>query len=200
MYTTGQFAKLIRKTTRTLQTWDRNKTFVPEIRTSTNRRLYSHKQYLEYINQPISESQNKTVAYCRVSSTSQRKELQSQINFVTDFANARGVAFNEIYTDIGSGLNYKRKNFLRLTKDIIERKISKLIIAHKDRFVRFGYEWLEWLCGEYDVELIVINDDRLSPTEEMTKDLMDIIHVFSCRLYGLRSYKTKIKEACDAAQ
>ena len=198
MYTTGQFAKLIHKTVRTLQTWDKNNILKPEIRTQTNRRLYSHAQYLKYINEPITNLQNKIVAYCRVSSSSQHKELQSQINFIRNFAFNKGEILSRIYNDIGSGLNYKRKEFLLLTKDIIERKISKLIIAHKDRLVRFGFEWFEWLCNLYDVELLVINDDRLSPTEEMTKDLMDIIHVFSCRLYGLRSYKTKIKEACNA--
>lgn len=199
MYTTGQFAKLIKKTTRTLQTWDKNNILKPEIRTATNRRLYSHKQYLDYFNVPETIIKKEVAAYCRVSSAGQKKELVNQINFVTDFANARGLVIDKVYKDIGSGLNYKRKYFLELTKKIQEGLISEIIIAHKDRFVRFGFEWFEWLCDNYNVKLTVINDERLSPTEEITKDLMDIIHVFSCRLYGLRSYSTKIKAVCDAS-
>lgn len=195
MYKIGEFAKLIKKSIKTLQRWDREGTFSPEIRTVTNRRLYSHKQYLDYFNIE-NNIKRKNVAYIRVSSSSQKDDLKSQKVYVNKFSLNAGLSLDEIYEDIGSGLNYKRKNFIKLTDEIINKEINTLIIAHKDRLVRFGFEWFQWLCERNDVKLIIINDETLSPHEEMTKDLMSIIHVFSSRLYGLRKYTKTINEAC----
>jgi len=76
----------------------------------------------------------------------------------------------------------------------MERKVSKIFIAYKDRFIRFGYEWFEELCEKHGTEIIVINNEEMSPEKELVEDLVSIIHVFSCRIYGLRKYKKKIKE------
>lgn len=78
--------------------------------------------------------------------------------------------------------------------------ISRIIIAHKDRFIRFGYDWFEKFLESNGVEIIVVNNERLSPEEELVQDLISIIHVFSCRIYGLRKYKTKIKEDEEVAK
>lgn len=195
MYNVSEFAKLIKKNVKTLQRWDREGTLKPEIRTSTNRRIYSHKQYLDYFNLG-NDVKRKTIVYCRVSSSNQKQDLVSQKNSLIDFTKNSGISVDEIYEDIGSGLNYKRKNFLKLCEQIINREIEIVIIAHKDRLVRFGFEWFEWLCEKYGTELRIINDERLSPTDEMCKDLMSMIHVFSSRLYGLRKYKKQLNETC----
>lgn len=79
--------------------------------------------------------------------------------------------------------------------EMVERgEVAAIIIAHKDRLIRFGYEWFEGFCSNHGTEIIVMNNESLSPEEEMTKDLLSIIHCFSSRLYGLRKYKKKIKE------
>ena len=195
MYNISEFAKLIKKNVKTLQRWDREGILKPEIRTSTNRRIYSHKQYLDYFNLG-GDVKRKTIVYCRVSSSNQKQDLVSQKNSLIDFTKNSGISVDEIYEDIASGLNYKRKNFLKLCEQIINREIETVIIAHKDRLVRFGFEWFEWLCEKYGTELRIINDERLSPTDEMCKDLMSIIHVFSSRLYGLRKYKKQLNETC----
>lgn len=195
MYKIGEFSKLIKKSVKTLQRWDREGTLKPDIRTSTNRRLYSHKQYLDYFN--INNNiKRKNVAYIRVSSSSQKNDLKSQKDYINKFSLNAGLSLDDIYEDVGSGLNYKRKNFLKLTQEIINREINTIIIAHKDRLVRFGFEYFQWLCDNNDVKILIINDENLSPQEEMVKDLMSIIHVFSSRLYGLRKYKNTINEAC----
>ena len=75
--------------------------------------------------------------------------------------------------------------------------IKTIIVAHKDRFIRFGYEWFERFLKANGVEIIVVNNEVLSPQEEMVQDLINIIHVFSCRIYGLRKYKKKIEEDED---
>lgn len=195
MYKVGEFAKLIKKSVKTLQRWDREGFYHPEVKTPTGHRLYSHKQYLEYFNIE-NNIKRKNIVYCRVSSSGQKNDLKTQKEFLTKFTFNSGISVDDFYEDIGSGLNYKRKNFIKLTKEIINGEIETLIIAHKDRLVRFGFEWFEWLCGEYNTKILIINDDKLSPEEEMCTDLMSIIHVFSSRLYGLRKYKKELNETC----
>jgi len=195
MYSTGIFAKMIKRCSKTLQRWDKEGILKPEFKSPKGRRLYSHKQYLEYFNLNKNETK-KIIAYCRVSSSSQQNDLKSQINFVKEFMFNKGEIINEVYTDIGSGLNYKRKNFLKLIDEINQGLIKEIIIAHKDRLVRFGFELIEHICEENNVILTVINDEKLSPNEEMSKDLISIIHVFSSRFYGLRKYKKILNETC----
>ena len=101
---------------------------------------------------------------------------------------------DDILRDIGSGLNYKRKNWNELLDLVQKREIKTVLISHKDRFVRFGFEWFEGFLQKCGVEMGVVNNDTLSPQEELVQDLISIIHVFSCRIYGLRKYKKKLKE------
>jgi putative resolvase len=199
MYSIGKFAKMINKHVRTLQRWDNENIFKPAKYTPKGRKLYSHEQYIEFINKNFSfnETEKETVIYCRVSSFNQKEDLKSQLAFVEEYCTINQIHVDSVLTDIGSGLNYKRKNFLKLINDITKQKINKIIIAHKDRLVRFGFELIEELCKENNIELIVINEQKLSPQEEMVTDLMSIIHVFSSRLYGLRNYKPKIQELIE---
>jgi putative resolvase len=199
MYSIGKFAKMINKHVRTLQRWDNENIFKPAKYTPKGRKLYSHEQYLEFINKNFSfnDTEKETVIYCRVSSFGQKEDLKSQLAFVEEYCTINQIHVDSFLTDIGSGLNYKRKNFLKLINDITKQNINKVIIAHKDRLVRFGFELIEELCKENNVELIVINEQKLSPQEEMVTDLMSIIHVFSSRLYGLRNYKPKMQELIE---
>ena len=90
--------------------------------------------------------------------------------------------------------NYKRKNFVSLLYQVERGEIGEIVVAHKDRFVRFGFEWFENFCKQHGTEIVVMNSESLSPEEEMTKDLLSIIHCFSSRLDGLRKYKKRILE------
>ena len=73
------------------------------------------------------------------------------------------------------------------------KKVKKIVIAHKDRFVRFGFDWFNGFCNQFDCEIEIVNNEALSPQQELVQDLISIIHVFSCRIYGLRKYKKEIK-------
>ena len=73
-------------------------------------------------------------------------------------------------------------------------EISTIIITHKDRFVRFGFDWFEKFLNKFGVKFIIVNNESLSPQEELVQDIISILDVFSCRIYGLRKYKKKIKE------
>jgi predicted site-specific integrase-resolvase len=190
-YSPREFGALVGKTTKTLQRWDREG-ILKAHRTATNRRFYVHDQYLEVVGQKAKCRVN--VAYCRVSGANQNKDLISQKKAVEAFCLAAGKVINEKLEDIGSGLNYKRKQFFLLMEKVERGEIAEIVIAHKDRLVRFGFEWFEKFCYDHGTSIIVMNADSLSPEAEMTKDLLSIIHCFSSRLYGLRKYKKKITE------
>ena len=185
------FAEKIGVTVKTLQNWDNDGTLKAQ-RTPTNRRYYTEKQYLEYIGQGKS-SQRKVVAYARVSNAGQKDDLANQVKFLRNYANGKGIILDEVITDIGSGLNYKRKKWNQLLDSIMSNEIDTVYITYKDRFIRFGYDWFEKLAHKFNTQIVVLNNPDLSPTEELTEDLVSIIHVFSCRIYGLRKYKKKIE-------
>ena len=91
-------------------------------------------------------------------------------------------------------MNYNRKKWNKLIDECMTFDISTIIVAHKDRFIRFGFEWFERFLEKFNVKIIIVNNESLSPTEELVQDIISILHVFSCRIYGLRKYKKKIKE------
>jgi predicted site-specific integrase-resolvase len=140
-----------------------------------------------------------TIIYTRVSTTNQKDALANQVEFLKQFANARGMIVDQIFEDIGSGLNYNRKTWNTLIEDCMLGHVSRIIISHKDRFIRFGYEWFERFLQNNGVEIIVVNNETTSPEEELVQDLISIIHGFSGRIYGLRKYKKKIAEDEDIA-
>lgn len=192
-YKTGEFANLLGVSVKTLQRWDKSGKLLAK-RTAGDHRYYTHSQYLEYIGESVEVEQDTTIIYARVSNRSQKDDLENQIEFLKTFANARGIIVSEIMTDIGSGMNFNRKNWNKLIDLIQERKVKTVIVAHKDRFTRFGFDWFERFINKCGGEIIVVNNERLSPQEELVQDLISIIHVFSCRIYGLRKYKKKLEE------
>lgn len=191
-YKVGEMAEKLGITVRTLQKWDKSGKFVAK-RTPTNRRYYTEQQYLKYIGKDIKHNR-KIVAYTRVSTRNQKDDLKNQISFVQNYANAKGQIIDEVVSDIGSGLNYKRKKWLDLLDKVDQNEIDIIYVAYKDRFVRFGYNYFERFCQKHGTKLISLNDKQSSPNEELVEDLVSIIHVFSCRLYGLRKYSKKISE------
>lgn len=194
IYKPNEFAEMIGVSVKTLQRWDKDKKLIA-FRSPTNRRYYTHNQYVEYMGKTIQEKdKRKTIIYTRVSSSGQKDDLNNQVEFLKQFANARGLIVDEVFEDIGSGLNYNRRKWNKLLEDCMLGLVKIIIIAHKDRFIRFGYDWFEKFLKSNGVEIIVVNNETLSPQEEMIQDLISIIHVFSCRIYGLRKYKKKIKE------
>jgi len=188
-----EMADLLNISVKTLQRWDNDKKLTAS-RTPTNRRFYYYEQYLDCIGEAKHTDKGNVVIYTRVSSSGQKDDLKNQEKFLRDYANAKGIIVDEVIKDLGSGLNYNRKKWNKLLNECIEGKVSKIIIAHKDRFIRFGYDWFERLVNRYGVEIIVVNNEMLSPQEEIVQDIVSILHVFSCRIDGLRKYKKKIKE------
>ena len=187
----NEMAKRLNVSVKTLQRWDREGILVAK-RTPTDRRYYTEDQYLEYIGSST-KSKRKTIAYVRVSSANQKDDLRNQITFIRNYVNAKGEILDDVIEDIGSGLNYNRKHWNNLLLNQIPKgEIEKIYITYKDRFVRFGFDWFERFCNHYNCEIVVINNPDTSPQKELIDDLISIIHVFSCRIYGLRKYKKDI--------
>jgi len=187
----NEMAKRLNVSVKTLQRWDREGILVAK-RTPTDRRYYTEDQYLEYIGSST-KSKRKTIAYVRVSSANQKDDLRNQITFIRNYVNAKGEILDDVIEDVGSGLNYNRKHWNDLLLNQIPKgEIEKIYITYKDRFVRFGFDWFERFCNHYNCEIVVINNPDTSPQKELVDDLISIIHVFSCRIYGLRKYKKDI--------
>jgi putative resolvase len=189
----GEFAKKIGRSVSTLQKWDRAGKLKAR-RTSTHRRFYTDEDFRFVMKLEPASKDRVSYTYARTSSQSQKTDLESQKQALQIFCQAAGISVHEHLSDIGSGLNYKRKNFTYLMEQVEKREVACIVIAHKDRLVRFGFEWFENFCKKHGTRVIVMNNESLSPEEEMTQDLMNIIHCFSSRLYGLRKYKKDIRK------
>ena len=191
-YKPKEFAELLNVTVKTLQRWDREKTLVAN-RTPTNRRYYTYDQYLQFKGIGRDADSRKIVIYTRVSTRNQADNLENQVDFLQNYVNAKGLIVDEVIRDYGSGLNYNRKKWNQLLGEVMENKVKMIFVSHKDRFVRFGFDWFEKFCNKFNVEIVVVKNDKLSPHEELVQDIVSILHVFSCRLYGLRKYKKQIE-------
>ena len=191
-YKPKEFAELLNVSVKTLQRWDREKTLVAN-RTPTNRRYYTYDQYLQFKGIGRDADSRKIVIYTRVSTRNQTDDLEKQVNFLQTYVNAKGLIADEVIRDYGSGLNYNRKEWNQLLGEVMENKVKMILVSHKDRFVRFGFDWFEKFCNKFNVEIVVVKNDKLSPHEELVQDIVSILHVFSCRLYGLRKYKKQIE-------
>ncbi len=198
-YKPKEFAKLLNVSVKTLQRWDREQILIAH-RTPTNRRYYTYDQYLQFKGIKKVEDSRKIVIYSRVSTRNQADDLENQVDFLQQYANARGLIVDDIIRDYGSGLNYNRKKWNQLLAEVMEGKVRMILVSHKDRFVRFGFDWFEKFCNKFGVEIIVVKNEKLSPHEELVQDIVSILHVFSGRVYGLRKYEKRIERDEEIAE
>ena len=131
------------------------------------------------------------ILYSRVSSAKQKDDLSRQQEFLKNNLDehSRSITITEI-TDIGSGINFKRPGLLRILGLVKEGKVSKIIVASRDRLARFGFEWL---CKEFGTKILVLDFQDTTPESELGNDLMAIVQVYCCRWNGRRRYKNKTK-------
>lgn len=195
-YKVGEFAKLLNVTVKTLQNWDKQGT-LKAYRTPTNQRFYTEEQLNQILNlsNPNQiEKQGLKIGYCRVSTHNQKSSLQNQEDYLRNYTNAKGVILDEVFTDIGSGINYNRKNFNKILELVEAREVSEIYVTYKDRFVRFGFDWFNTFCEKHDAKIIVLNQPSTSPEQELAEDLLNIVTVFSARNPGLRTYKKQLEQ------
>lgn len=195
-YKVGEFAKLLNVTVKTLQNWDKQGS-LKAYRTPTNQRFYTEEQLNQILNLSNSnqiEKQGLKIGYCRVSTHNQKSSLQNQEDYLRNYTNAKGVILDEVFTDIGSGINYNRKNFNKILELVEAREVSEIYVTYKDRFVRFGFDWFNNFCEKHATKIIVLNQPSTSPEQELAEDLLNIVTVFSARNHGLRTYKKQLEQ------
>jgi len=200
MYKIGEFARKIGVSVKTVQRWDKSGK-IPARRTLSGYRYYTEEDVrLAQGLEPL-EQDRKTIVYCRVSSSGQKPELINQVAAMSEYCSSRGITPDEIITEIGGGLNFKRKKFLNTIFLMLAGELDFIVVAHKDRLCRFAFEFIEELATANGCEILVANQElggepaqqSTSAQEELVEDLLAVVHCFSCRLYGLRSYTKKVR-------
>lgn len=189
----SQAAKVLGVTIQTLRNWDKKGLLHPDERTKGGDRRYKL-ETLRNINKNIvfNIDNLKTIAYARVSSHDQKEDLIRQVQVLELYCAKMGFNY-EVIQDLGSGMNYYKKGLTRLLNLILDGQVKRLVLTHKDRLLRFGAELVFAICEAKNVEVVIINKGDENPKfeEELAKDVLEIITVFSARLYGSRSKKNK---------
>jgi predicted site-specific integrase-resolvase len=175
----GEMARKLGVAVGTLRRWDREGKLRPILRTCGG-----HRRYGTAPEAPVS---GPTVLYARVSCHDQKDDLERQKKRLRVFADGKGWEDCEVIADLGSGLNFKKRGLLRLLQMIMDRRISRLVLENKDRLLRFGAELVFRLCASQEIEVVVVDDLPRSFEADLARDVLEIITVFSSRLYGARS-------------
>ena len=173
-YSIHEFSKIIGVSAQTLRNWDSNGKLHPHHTTTSGYRYYSDEQLSQVMN--VKPRNRITIGYCRVSSHKQKDDLEQPF---------------EIISDIGSGIDYKKKGLRELIKRISQNQVEKVVVLYKDRLLRFGFELVEYIASLYNCEIEIIDNTEKSEQRELVEDLVQIITVFSCKLQGKRANKAK---------
>ena len=190
-YRINEFAKRIGRSVETVRRWEKEGKFVAK-RLPSGQRYFDESDVRALLGG--APSKKDTVVYCRVSSAGQKDDLASQVAAMELYCRSAGISVDVWLQEIGSGMNFKRKQFLHLLDRIQRGQIQRLIIAHKDRLTRFGFDLVSHIATQNGCEIVVMNQESLSPQQEMVEDLMAIVHTFSGRLDRLHKYKKQIQE------
>lgn len=135
-----------------------------------------------------SRDERVTILYARVSTHSQKDDLKTQIEYL-----GQQYPGCKCLSEIGSGLNFKRKKFIGLMEQVARKEVRKIVVGHKDRLCRFGFDFVEWFCNINDCCIEVLHNSNLSPHQELMQDFMSVMHCFSSKLYFLRKYSKNIQ-------
>lgn len=194
-------AKILGVSIATLRRWEAEGK-IKSVRTEGKHRRYDLASLNPALSSHLVPDNRKTIAYARVSSHDQKEDLQGQKEVLEMYCASHGWKY-ELMSDLGSGMNYYKKGLRKLLNDILGDHVGRLVITHKDRLLRFGAELVFSICEAKNVEVVILNrGDEVSFEEDLAKDVLEIITVFSARLYGSRSRKnqkllTKLKQAAD---
>ena len=159
------------------------------VKTNTGRNRYNRESLYAFMGIECNEVQKveKSICYARVSSSKQKDDLERQIEFFRHkYPN------HEVVFDIGSGINWKRKGLQTILEQSMQGNVKEVVVAHRDRLSRFGFELIEFVLNKSGVKLVVHNNKNdKSESEELADDIMSIVHVYSCRQMGKRRYVKK---------
>jgi predicted site-specific integrase-resolvase len=178
----GEAARLLGTHPDTLRKWERTGELLPSRKTRGGTRYYDRAELLG-----LHDASQPTVGYARVSGHRQKADLDRQIAILETYGAAKGWRM-EVLSDLGSGINYRKRGLQDLLERILRRRIRRLVLTHKDRLLRFGSELVFTLCELQGIEVVIIHrGEQPSFEAELAQDVLEIITVFSARLYGSRS-------------
>ena len=191
-YSIRNFANAIGVSPQTLRLWDKSGKLKPHHISTGGHRYYSEEQLFEVTkSKSLIENNNRIIiGYCRVSSKKQADDLKRQQEAMQLYLLSQGKPF-KIISDIGSGLNYKKSGLIELIDMITLKKVEKIVVMYKDRLVRFGFELIEHIASLYGTTIEIIDNTPKTEKQELVEDLVQIITVYSSKLHGKRSSKTK---------
>ena len=190
LVTIGEASKVLGVSITTLRRWEKEGRLQPDEITPGGHRRYDLIKLRPELFR-LERSARKTVAYARVSSHDQKEDLERQKQVLEMYCASQGWTF-EIVADLGSGMNYHKKGLKRLLNAILQDEVGRLVVTHKDRLLRFGAELVFAICEAKEVEVVILNQGEDTTFEEdLAKDVLEIITVFSARLYGSRSRKNQ---------
>ena len=192
-YRSGEVAKMIGVTTRTVQTYCR-KGVLDEVMNNDHARLIPRESVVKYLDERglyfDDSSLRRDIVYARVSTGKQKKrgDLDRQVQDVVMYASSKNPVGLTVIQDVGSGLNDKRKGILKLIDMVENDEVSRVFVNYKDRLTRFGFNYLETVFSKHNTEIIIVSNDENNKTvsEELAEDIISIIHSFSGKLYGMR--------------
>lgn len=185
----GKFAKEIGLSVQHLRKLHDDNILIPDVITKGGTRYYSDEQLQAYLNKDNPQQELPIILYARVSTRSQKDDLDRQVENLKSYAISKGYSF-EIITDIGSGINYTKQGLKQLIQKINNKEISKIVILYKDRLIAFGFELIAYLCELNNISIELIDNTTTSTKPELTNDLIQLITVFANKLYGPKSKKT----------
>ncbi|MEU8261222.1 IS607 family transposase [Micromonospora sp. NPDC048999] len=191
-YRIGEFATRIGRSVSTVRRWEAEGRIVARRLPSSGQRYFDDTDVRKVLQPGFDVARRKVVVYCRVSSPGQKADLASQVSAMQQFCLARGLAVDEWVSEVGGGMDQSREKFLALMDAIDRGEVATLVVAHKDRLARFGFDFLEHVAARGGCEIIVANQEALSPRRELVEDLLAIVGTFSGRLYGLRRYEKEL--------
>lgn len=184
----NKVAKQLNKSAQTLRNWEKTGELIPAYKTKSGYRYYTEEQINKLLG--VEEKERVTIGYCRVSSRKQQDDLERQTENMRNYLCAKGYKF-EIITDVGSGINYNKVGLNILLDKVIKGEVDKVVVLHKDRLLRFGFELVENLCKRYGTSIEVVDNTPKTEEQELVEDLVQIVTVFSCKLQGKRANKMK---------
>jgi predicted site-specific integrase-resolvase len=190
LFRIGDVARLLGVTVGTLRRWHNAGRLVPRHRTAGGHRRYDAAD----INPEtcVTERPKRTLCYARVSSHDQKDDLQRQISRLERYCAEQGFESVETISDLGSGLNYAKRGLKRLLSLICRRQIDRLVVENKDRLLRFGSDIVFDICRLFGIEVIVVEDEPQSFENRLATDVIELMVVFSARLYGARSHRSRV--------
>jgi len=200
----GDAAQALGVSITTLRRWEATGKLAA-IHTAGGHRRYDLAKLKPDLFHTVSQVERRTIAYARVSSHDQKDDLERQCRVLELYCARQGWTF-ELVSDLGSGMNYHKKGLRRLLGSIIDGNVGRVVITHKDRLLRFGAELVFAICEAKNVEVVILNQGEDTTFEEdLAKDMLEIITVFSARLYGSRSRKNQklldgVRQAVEASQ